>query len=256
MNRFAAKFQHWMEYHPVKANSLLCFSLWVCGDSLAQYSEFRIKQQQQQQQQGKDDDKEPINRSPTFAQHYDYLRTAQCAGYGAFITGPLVALWYPWLDKMTVKYLGNRKSSKSTSFTRVLPSSSPWTGPIFKVLLDEFVMDPPQIAVFFGYMTVCEGQGWKEFQQKLRSEFWTTWLTSLAVWPVVLLGTFRFLPLYYQAPVINACAIVWDGFLSYRNNAGRIAKDDDDGVEHSQEPTNTKVDEEKTDTKQQWLPSA
>jgi protein Mpv17 len=88
--------------------------------------------------------------------------------------------------------------------------------------LDEFVMDPPQIAVFFGYMTACEGGTYPDFRQKMKQEFWNTWLTSLAVWPIVLLGTFRFLPLYAQAPVINACAIVWDGFLSYRNNAGRI----------------------------------
>ena len=252
--RFANKFQHWMEYHPVKANSLLCFSLWVCGDSLAQYSEFRI------QQQVTEDGNESDNHT-TFLQHYDSLRTAQCAGYGAFITGPLVALWYPWLDKMTVQYLGT--GGKSTSTKLSLPfriPASPWTGPVFKVLLDEFVMDPPQIAVFFGYMTICEGQGYHEFQQKLKSEFWTTWLTSLAVWPVVLLGTFLFLPLYYQAPVINACAIVWDGFLSYRNNAGRIIKEEAEESGATAAETNNEANEadenETTAKQQQWLPNA
>lgn len=97
-----------------------------------------------------------------------------------------------------------------------------WAAPVAKVLADEFLMDPPTLVAFYGYMNICEGGTWESFQQKLHQEFLRSWLTSLAVWPVVLLGTFRYLPVYAQAPLINACCIVWDGFLSHRNAAARL----------------------------------
>jgi hypothetical protein len=75
--------------------------------------------------------------------------------------------------------------------------------------------------MFYGYMNICEGGDYEKFKNKLKSEFLTSWFTSLTVWPIVLLGTFRYVPLYTQAPVINACCIVWDGFLSHRNSLAR-----------------------------------
>ena len=134
----------------------------------------------------------------------DPIRTVQCASYGALVTGPLLAVWYPYLDKVCTRY-------------NVAARYGVWGAPVLKVLADEFLMDPPCLVMFYGYMNVCEGGTLQTFEQKLRSEFMTSWLTSLAVWPVVLLGTFRFLPVYSQAPLINACCIVWDGFLSHRN---------------------------------------
>lgn len=180
-----------MEHHPVASNSFLCVNLWVAGDSLAQYSEHRY-----------DDQKS----SHEF--HFDYARTAKCAGYGAFVTGPILALWYPYMDRICTQYkLASRYGA--------------WGAPIAKVLADEFIMDPPCLVAFYGYMNVCEGGTMKSFEHKLQTEFFNSWLTSLAVWPPILLGAFRFLPVYAQAPVINICCIAWDGFLSHRNTVAR-----------------------------------
>ena len=207
-----------MEHRPIAANSILCFSLWVAGDGLAQSSEHMLRRHHLRLEASAavDDDKDLQASSSATSWSLDQLdlvRMRNCAAYGAFVTGPLVAIWYPLLDKYTQKSV------------HPLAKWPVWGGPIFKVLLDEFVMDPPTIVMFFGYMNICEGGNMQSFQQKLKNEFMTTWLTSLAVWPPILLGTFRFLPIYAQAPVINACAIVWDGFLSHRNAASRIEEE-------------------------------
>ena len=143
--------------------------------------------------------------------HLDLSRTAQCAGYGAFVTGPIFALWYPYMDRVCTRY-------------KLALKYGPWAAPIAKVAADEFLMDPPCLVLFYGYMNLCEGGTRTDFVEKVRTQFFPSWCTSLAVWPVVLLGTFRFVPVPAQAPLINACCIVWDAFLSHRNALAKHAK--------------------------------
>ncbi|KAG7343071.1 Mpv17 / PMP22 family protein [Nitzschia inconspicua] len=201
--RLLHRAQHLMEHRPITSNSILCFSLWVAGDSLAQYSEYKMAKD-------KTESTRCDHRHESFSlDKLDLIRTGQCASYGAFVTGPLIAIWYPLLEKFSKK-------------ANPLEKYKVWGGPVFKVLLDQFLMDPPTIVAFFGYMNICEGGNMETFQRKIKNEFLTSWLASMAFWPVVLLGTFRFLPIYAQAPLINACAIVWDAFLSNRNAAARV----------------------------------
>jgi protein Mpv17 len=226
-----AKLKHWMEHHPVASNSFLCFNLWIAGDILAQYSEHKLLHNDHQ------DEIETIREqhtqkisteNTTTPAPIDYTRTVQCASYGALVTGPISAVWYPYLDRLCNQY-------------KVAARFGVWGAPILKVFADEFIMHPPCLLMFYGYMNVCEGGTLETYERKLRSEFLRSWLTSLAVWPVVLLGTFRFLPVYAQAPLINVCCIVWDGFLSNRNAAAKLneqkqkrqqnAKDEEDEKE-------------------------
>ena len=234
-----------MEHHPIVSNSLLCFNLWIAGDTLAQYSEYRMEQDHHQQQRirrsiesatkneeeaAASDQLEASSSSSTttttelshFAKHYQVHRTAQCASYGAFFTGPIIATWYPFLEKLCTRY-------------QLTARYGIWAAPIAKVWADEFLMDPPTLVAFYGYMNLCEGGNWDSFRHKLSQEFLRSWMTSLAVWPVVLLGTFRYLPVYAQAPWINACCIVWDGFLSHRNAAARIQQQQQRREEDKQE---------------------
>jgi hypothetical protein len=124
----------------------------------------------------------------------------------SIVTGPLLAVWYPYLDRMCIKYKVAARYGIGL-----------WGPPIVKVLADEFLMEPPCLLLFFGYMNACEGGDLTTLKGKLETQFVASWLTSLTVWPVILLGTFRFLPVYAQAPLINVCCIAWDGFLSHRN---------------------------------------
>eukprot|EP00934_Nitzschia_sp_Nitz4_P004886 Nitzschia sp. Nitz4//scaffold93_size78505//41209//41964//NITZ4_005422-RA/size78505-snap-gene-0.5-mRNA-1//-1//CDS//3329560294//4876//frame0 len=171
-------------------------------DSLAQQSEHYILQAEKKKNKENHTDVSVPKQS--FLDYWDVSRTAQCAGYGAFVTGPIIATWYPFLDKLSGHFNMTAKYGL-------------WGGPLFKVFVDEFIMDPPTLVLFFGYMNVCEGGSWDTFLSKLNTQLIPTFLTGLAIWPPVLLGVFRFLPLHAQAPVINACCIIWDGFVSHRN---------------------------------------
>ena len=206
------RLKYWMKHHPIISNSVLCFSLWIAGDFTAQYSE--IKYLHPTTPSGEEDDQQEqqqtVQRSATFWEQVDLARTAKCAGYGATVTGPILATWYPFLERLCVQ-------------NNIVARYGFWGPPILKVLADEFIMDPPFLCLFYGYMNVCEGGTMETFRNKLQTQFWPSWMASLAVWPVVLLGTFRFVPIYAHAPVINACCIVWDAFLSHRNTLSKAA---------------------------------
>jgi hypothetical protein len=174
-----------MEERPVLSNSVICLNLWVAGDLLAQSYEH------------------------TDTQKIQYTRTVQVATYGAFVTGPIYALWYPFLDRQCVSWqLAKRWSGNA------------WAVPVFKVAVDELLMDPPTIAMFFTYMEWCQNNmvfDYDRTRTKIIRELPVAWMTSLVAWPAVLLATFRWVPVYAQPVVVNVCAIVWDGFLSHRN---------------------------------------
>ena len=51
-------------------------------------------------------------------------------------------------------------------------------------------------------------------------------------WPLVLLINFRYVPVFAQSAVVNACCVVWNGFLSYRNAKSSA-------VQHNHESTTT-----------------
>lgn len=208
--------RHWMEHHPIAANSLLTLNLWIAGDILAQFMEHRSGQEVAEYMESGNLRSSTSNENENKQQEslpnmwqIDFLRTAQCASYGGFFTGPLFAVWYPFLDRTCKRFDLTKRYGI-------------WAAPIAKVIADEFIMDPPCLVAFYGYMNVCEGGTFTSFQHKMEQEFVRSWLTSVATWPVVLLGTFRYLPVYAQAPFINACCILWDGFLSHRNAEAKL----------------------------------
>lgn len=209
------RIKYWMKHHPIISNSVLCLNLWIAGDFAAQYSEIKYLHTPTSSNNGNGsgdngDDQEQLvqQKEATFWEQVDLSRTAKCAGYGATVTGPVLATWYPFLERLCVR-------------NNILARYGLWGPPILKVVLDEFVLDPPFLIMFYGYMNVCEGGTMETFQNKLQTQFWPSWMASLAVWPIVLLGTFRFVPIYAHAPVINACCIVWDAFLSHRNTLSK-----------------------------------
>ena len=257
--RFFSKMKHWMEHHPVISNSVLCLNLWVAGDVLAQYSEAKLLHQHQhhattQQNNEKlrsDNTNENtsvlVSSSSSSAAHeedsasstsvaaatsaIDPMRVVMSAGYGAFIYGPILAVWYPYLDRMCKTY-------------KIAARFGLWGAPIAKVVADELIMSPPCIALFFGYMNTMEGGDGTTYKNKLQGEFFGSWLASITFWPPISLATFRFLPVYAQAPVINAVCIIWDAFLSHRNAVANI---NEQQAQAQQQTTKDEIMEATTD---------
>jgi hypothetical protein len=236
--------QHFFTQHPIRANSLLCLNFWVVGDILAQYTEHRMLLQQQQEQ---DHDKvNPVHVLPVVDSRkdenttkssssftIDYNRTIKCASFGAVVAGPLVAMWYPYMERVSKSY-------------KLASKYGPWGPPIAKVMADQCFMDPPCIALYYSYMHVYEHGGSVDLPQlkhTLKTEMWPTWVMSCMTWPIVMLGTFRYLPIHFQAPLVNICCIAWDGYLSHRNAKLRLNKKEEEEAllhENQTEPeTNT-----------------
>jgi len=209
--KVTGRLRHWMTHHPIVSNSVLCINLWIAGDSIAQYSEFKYLKKHEDDD-SHDDEKESKeskeSQAPKFRDEWDPNRTIGCAAYGAAVTGPVLAKWYPFLEQVCVR-------------NNIVARYGVWGAPVLKVLADEFIMDPPCIFLFYAYMNVFEGGSLENFQKKIQTQFLPSWFTSLAVWPIILLGTFRYVPIYGHAPLINACNVIWDGFLSHRNTLSK-----------------------------------
>lgn len=221
------RIRYWLEHHPVASNSILCLNLWVVGDCLAQYFEHELVVADELFPEERNSGKTPSvcgleskttpdggpssSVSSFWRDHLDRSRTMQCAGYGAVVTGPLIALWYPFLDRLCSRH-------------KIALKYGLWAAPLAKVAADELIMEPPTLVLFFGYMNACEGGNLQDFKTKVETQFFPSWFTSMAVWPIVLLGTFRFLSVPVQAPVINVCCVVWDAFLSHRNALAKHRK--------------------------------
>jgi hypothetical protein len=205
-----SQIRYLMEHHPIATNSILTLHLWLAGDLSAQYVEHYKEKRalKEDRNHGPLVESTSLSRTSPRAFTVDSDRAIKSASYGGLVTGPLLAVWYPFLDRKCLHY-------------KIPLRYGVWGAPVFKVLADEFIMDPPFISMFFAYMNLCEGGDTASFKEKLRSEFVTTWLTSLATLPAVMLLTFRYLPVYAAAPVANAIEVAWDAFLSYRNAHAR-----------------------------------
>jgi hypothetical protein len=202
LRHVGSRAKHWMTHHPIAANSFLCLNLWAAGDVLAQYSEHKLLHNIQPEDSSGLEERQAMTEKNE--QELDWTRTAKCASYGATITGPIFALWYPFLEKMSKQH-------------NLVARFGLWGAPAVKVLADQIMLDPPLLVMFFSYMNACEGGDRESLKVKLKTEFWSSYAVSWMTWPVVLMATFRYLPIYAHAPLINVCCIAWDGFLSHRN---------------------------------------
>lgn len=216
-------FQHYAMHHPVISNSILCLGLWTAGDLVAQYSEHEPLQQQKDNESASSPSTPATTTTQSTAiklwNKVDWTRTAQCAAYGAVVTGPFLAVWYPYLERVCIRY-------------QIAARYGIWGPPVAKVFAENVIVDPPSMALYFGYMTVCENAKdgddgvpsssiQSSFQHKIKTQLLPCWMTGLTFWPPVLLASFRFLPVYAQAPFINVCFLFWDGFLSHRNSLSK-----------------------------------
>ena len=204
---------------PVISNSMLCIGLYTAGDICAQYVEQKYQTVNEDDVENDDDPGHANNTtkndittkkfgsssssSSSMVFTWDYERTGRISSYGACVTGPLLAVWYPFLERLTKRHNLARFGTLAV--------------PCAKVFMDEIVLEPPFLLVFFGYMNVAEGGNIQTYQHKLSNEYLPTYTTSLMGWPIVLLLNFRYVPVFAQSAVVNICCVVWNGFLSYRN---------------------------------------
>lgn len=128
----------------------------------------------------------------------DYVRTMKFAGIGLFISGPATRTWYGILDK----YIGSKGYSIAMK----------------KVACDQLLFAPTFIAVLLVTIGICQGKDIEKLKVKMRNEYSDILVTNYKVWPMVQLVNFSFIPLHYQALVVQSVALLWNSYISYRTS--------------------------------------
>lgn len=88
-----------------------------------------------------------------------------------------------------------------------------------RVALDQLVMAPIGLSMFFTYMTLAEGGGRKEILKKFDHVYVPTMKANYLLWPAVQLLNFRVMPLQFQLPFASTVGIAWGTYLSLTNSS-------------------------------------
>jgi protein Mpv17 len=149
----------------------------LIGDGIAQYAESRSK--------------------PRGAVGYDAGRASRLCAYAAVIGSPVGHYWFHFLDKF------------------IFPNAMahPMTA-VVKTLLDQVLMAPAGIALFFSAMSVLEGNSVQEAWQSTKEKFKPTLMANYVLWPAANLINFAFVPPAQRILYCNVVYIFWASFLS------------------------------------------
>lgn len=171
------KIQNIFHNSPRLANAITGFATFSAGDILVQrYEKKRIRE-------------------------IDYLRSFELGLLGTVMNGFFLVSWYKYLDRV----IGH----SMTSTTNVS----------LKVIADQVVFAPFSIVAFFGVSSVIRhfsyAQAVDYFENKMRSNFWTTFLADCSVWPVVNVVTFRYITLAYRPAFTAVVQLMWQAYMSF-----------------------------------------
>jgi hypothetical protein len=168
----------------------------------------------------------------------DWHRTWRMALYGVCFSAPSYAIWYGGLERYSQRIFAAQAPGSSLAPPAWLRRLSRWriTAPLtalvtsgegaaarlrtwkiigFKLAMDTFLFDPLYLALFFSATGAMEGKTPQQIGEKLRSDLAPTWLVDIAVWTPIQTVNFRFVPVLYQALVVQSCNIGWNAYLSF-----------------------------------------
>lgn len=169
----------------------------------------------------------------------DWERTGKMTMYGLCFSAPAYAFWYSFLDRASLAAFRHAPTPTCTTpiphniFTRPLLSrlsSAPvrdgathvssemvrtWKIIGFKLAADTLLFDPVYLSLFFTATGYMEGKRWPEISEKLKKDLLPTYLIDIFLWAPVQTANFRFVPVAYQALIVQSCNVAWNAYLSY-----------------------------------------
>ena len=77
---------------------------------------------------------------------------------------------------------------------------------------------PTFLGVFFVYNGFVEGNSVRQIGTRLRTGYTDTLIANYELWPIVQLFNFGFVPLNYQALVVNSVALGWNTFIAHKQS--------------------------------------
>lgn len=117
---------------------------------------------------------------------HNISRTARMVCYGGCVFGPAAAKWFSFLQR------------------KIVIPRRPGVQVIARVLLDQTMFASVNLFCFLSSMAILEGSDPKK---KLESTYLTALSKNWAVWPVVQLTNFMFVPLQYQVLYVNIVSL-------------------------------------------------
>jgi hypothetical protein len=177
----------------------------------------------------------------------DWMRLGRMTCYGLFVSAPVYAFWYSYLDRWSHRFFAHRALKPISSDAVILPAalrhffqkfptlSAPLRLPAikimqkvpeaatrrvweiigFKLAADCLLFDPAYLALFFTTTNAMEGRSPSEIATKLRTDLFPTYLVDIAVWFPIQTINFRWVPVVYQALFVQSCNIGWNAYLSF-----------------------------------------
>ena len=177
----------------------------------------------------------------------DWKRLGRMTCYGLFVSAPVYAFWYSYLDRWSHRFFAQRALKPLSTDAVILPGplrhffqrfptiGVPLRLPVmrvlermpeaatrrvweiigFKLVADCFLFDPAYLALFFTTTNAMEGRGPTEIVTKLRTDLLPTYLVDIAVWLPIQTIKFRWVPVVYQAIFVQSCNIGWNAYLSF-----------------------------------------
>ncbi|SCV71183.1 BQ2448_2771 [Microbotryum intermedium] len=130
--------------------------------------------------------------------NHDVVRTARLALYGGVIFAPVVTRWYQMLEGIKLK------SKPALVATRVG--------------LDQFVLTPVLVSVFYSSMAIAEGKGLQGAQDRVRSAWWPTLQKNWGLFIPVQIANFAIVPAHLRLVLVNVVSLFWNAYLSYANS--------------------------------------
>ncbi|KDR14760.1 protein Mpv17 isoform X2 [Zootermopsis nevadensis] len=128
----------------------------------------------------------------------DKGRVIRFAGIGFFFMGPALQLWYMRLAKFKAK----------SSYVQTAK----------KVAADQLVAAPVILCTVMSSVSLMEGHNVEQTKEKLKNDYFEVLLTNYKVWPLVQFLNFSLVPVNFQVLLVQAVAIFWNSYLSFKSH--------------------------------------
>eukprot|EP01018_Ginkgo_biloba_P005466 Gb_33054 [translate_table: standard] len=128
-------------------------------------------------------------------QKFDVPRTMRMAGYGLFLSGPTLHLWFNFLSEILPK-----RDVIST---------------VKKITLGQTVYGPIVTTIFFSANAFLQGESGSEILARLKRDLIPTFRSGLMYWPLCDYITYKYVPVHLQPLISNSFAYIWTVYLTY-----------------------------------------
>ncbi|TRY74876.1 hypothetical protein TCAL_07134 [Tigriopus californicus] len=161
--------------HPVMINSLTFGGLYVGAEFTQQVIQNQFKHR----------------RNPDHVHGIDRESLQRYAILGCVIYPPIVHFWYQWLD--------GRFAGRSRAVV------------IRKVLLDQFVLGPPSLFLFFTVLSLLEGQ--EDVLAEVKKKYLPTFVLESLFWIPAQAVNFALIPARFRVIFLSIISFTWLNIL-------------------------------------------